>query len=293
MVEKRTWGDKLFDLSNIIFLILLTLMCVYPIWHTLVGSFSEGSRLMQHTGFLFYPLEFSLEAYRMVFKDVMIVKGYVNTLFVLVFGLAVNISFTSLAAYVVSRKDVLLSKVLMKFIVFTMFFSGGLIPLYLTVRSLNLLDKLWALILPVSIITYYMIILRTNFQVIPASLEESAKLDGANDFIILIRIILPLSKAALAVMVLYYGVMHWNSWFNAMIFLRKRELYPLQLILREILISNSAEAMMGGVGMQDRSYIGESIKYATIVVATFPILCIYPFLQKYFIKGVMIGALKG
>jgi putative aldouronate transport system permease protein len=177
-------------------------------------------------------------------------------------------------------------------IVVTMFFQGGLIPTYLLVSNLGLVDTPWAMIIPGAINTWNLIIMRTSFQAVPASLEESAKIDGANEWTIMWRIILPLSIPVMAVMVLFYAVGHWNAWFNAMIYLRDRNLYPLQLILREILITNSTDSMMTNASGVDKMPISETIKYATIMVATIPILVLYPFLQKYFVKGVMIGALK-
>jgi len=192
-----------------------------------------------------------------------------------------------------SRRNWMFQKVMVLSVIFTMYFSGGLIPFYLTVRDLRLDNTLWSLILPTAISTYNLIIMRTAFAAVPESLEESAKLDGASHFVILTRIMIPLVGPTIAVLVLYYGVGHWNSWFNAMIFLRDRSEYPLQLILREILIQNSLNDMTMGEGMADREMIAETIKYAVIVVSTVPILCLYPFLQKYFVKGVMIGALKG
>jgi len=179
------------------------------------------------------------------------------------------------------------------FVMFTMFFSGGLIPRYLVVSELGLIDTHLALILPGAISTYNMVVLRTSFEAIPPSLEESAAIDGANELVMLWRIVLPLSMPAIAVMILFYGVGHWNSWFGAMVYLRTRAKFPLQLILREILVENSLDSMTTGVGSLDKEPIGETIKYATIVTATVPILCIYPFLQKYFTKGIMIGAVKG
>lgn len=179
--------------------------------------------------------------------------------------------------------------------VFTMYFSGGMIPKYLMVyKWLHLGDSVWALILPVMISTYNLLIMKANFAALPDSLEEAAKIDGANDILILFRIILPLSMPVIAVMFLYYGVGYWNSWFTAMMYLRTRAKFPLQLILREILLSNDVTSMdTGGASAGDRYLIGESLKYATIVVATVPILCLYPFIQKYFVKGIMIGAVKG
>ena len=200
---------------------------------------------------------------------------------------------TLLGGYLLSRRNWMFQKVLALSVIFTMYFSGGLIPFYLTVRDLHLDNTLWSLIFPTAISTYNLIIMRTAFAAIPESLEESAKLDGASHYVILTKIMIPLVVPTIAVLVLYYGVGHWNAWFNAMIFLRDRSKYPLQLILREILIQNSLNDMTMGTGMEDREMIAETIKYAVIVVSTVPILCLYPFLQKYFVKGVMIGALKG
>ena len=174
-----------------------------------------------------------------------------------------------------------------------MYFSGGMIPRYLFIsQTLHLSNNIWALILPGVISTWNLIIMRTNFESIPASLEEATKIDGGNDLVVLLRIVLPLSKAVIAVMVLMYAVGRWNAWFDAMIFIRDRNMYPLQIILREILISNSTTNMAGNVG-GDVQAIGESIKYATIVVSTLPVMCVYPFIQKHFTKGMMLGAVKG
>lgn len=221
----------------------------------------------------------------------MIFLSYQNTVIYVVLGTVINIFMTTLGAYGLSRKNVLLSNAIMFFIVFTMFFSGGLIPMYLLMQNLSLINTRWAMWLPGMIGTTNLIIMRTSFKAIPSSLEESARIDGANDFVILYRVIVPLSKPVIAVMLLYYGVGHWNSWFNAMIYLQDRNLYPLQLILREILIDSTTDVIE--LGGDDSEPIAQTIKYATIMVATVPILCVYPFLQKYFVKGVMIGAIKG
>lgn len=290
---KVSKGEKIFNVFNIIFMIVLMIITVYPLLHVLFASVSDSNQLLAHRGLLLKPIGFNLQAYKMVFKNPMIVRGYFNTIFVVVVGVTLNIIMTSLAAYVLSRKDVLWKSTMMFFIVFTMFFSGGLIPFYFTVKSLHIDNSYLALILPVAINTFNLIIMRTSFAAIPDSLEESAKLDGASHFTILFRIILPLSLPIVAVMVLYYSVAHWNAWFNAMIFIQDRELFPLQLILREILIQNDTSNMSTGVGVGDQEAIGESIKYACIVVATLPILCVYPFLQKYFVKGALVGAVKG
>jgi putative aldouronate transport system permease protein len=274
-------------------MIIVAIITLYPMLHVVFSSFSNPGLLMSHTGIMFKPEGFSMASYKAVINNPMIGSGYINTLLILVFGVAINILLTSVAAYVLSRKGFYWGNKIMFFIVFTMFFSGGLIPFYLTVKDLHIDNSLLALILPVSINTFNLIIMRTAFQAIPDSLEESAKIDGAGHFTILFNIVLPLSMSTVAVMILYYGVGHWNAWFNAMIFLRKRELYPLQLVLREILIANSTDSMTVGSSASDQDMISETIKYAIIVVSTVPILILYPFLQKYFVKGVMVGAIKG
>lgn len=287
---KETLGEKIFNIINIIIMLLLVVVTLYPFWYVLVASFSDGERLMQHTGFLFKPLGFDLAAYKITFQNQMLIKGYMNTIFILVVGTFFNIVMTSLGAYFLSRKNVMWKKPIMFGIVFTMYFSGGLVPFFLTVKQLHLDNTLWTLIIPNLISTYNLIIMRTSFMAIPDSLEESAKLDGASHFTILTRIIVPLAAPTIAVMVLYYGVGYWNSWFNASIFLRDRELFPLQLILREILLQNTNADVNNT--LIDEESVSQTIKYALIVVSTVPILCVYPFLQKYFVKGVMIGALK-
>lgn len=295
MVQTKSIGERIFDLLNSVIMIILIIICLYPLLYVLFASVSEGTQLISHSGLLLRPLGINFSSYKMVFENPMIVAGYGNTLFVVFFGLLVNLTMTALGAYFLSRKGMLWKKTITLFIVFTMFFGGGLIPFYLTVKNLKLTDTLWAVIIPYAINTYNLIIMRTSFEAIPESLEEAAKIDGANDFHILYKIVIPLSMPVIAVMILYYGVSHWNSWFPAMIFLRKRELYPLQLILREILIENNNNDMTssGKVNVEDYLTATLTIKYATTMVATVPILCIYPFLQKYFTKGVMIGAVKG
>lgn len=293
MTIKRSFGERLFDAGNIAVLSLLSVVTAYPFLYVLIASLSDPAWIVQTRGILLYPKGFNFEAYKLVFQNPSILTGYANTLFIVVVGTAINLVMTSLGAYALSRQNVMWKKPIMFGIVFTMFFNGGLIPTLLLVNGLGLMDSRWALILPTAMSVYNLIIMRTAFQGVPVSLEESAKLDGANDFVVLFRIFVPLSMPVIAVMILFYGVAHWNSWFNALIYLRTRDLYPLQLILREILITNSTDSMMTSVGGDDRSSVGETIKYATIIVSTIPVLCLYPFLQKYFVKGVMIGAIKG
>ncbi|EOS57148.1 hypothetical protein C812_01468 [Paenibacillus barengoltzii G22] len=293
MKTESGWMDRLFNVVNYTLLILLVIATLYPLVYVLLASLSDPARLLAYKGFLWKPIGFSLEAYRAVLANPGIGIGFRNTLFIVVFGVTVNIFMTALGAYVLSRKNVMWNKVFMFIIVFTMFFGGGLIPMYLIVKGVGLLDSLWSTIIPFAVSTFNLIIMRTSFMGIPDSLEESAKIDGANHFTILFRIIIPLSMPVIAVMILYYAVDKWNGWFYASVFIRSRELFPLQLVLREILISNSTDSMSIGASAGDRFQIGETIKYATIIVATFPIMCVYPFLQRYFVKGVMVGSLKG
>jgi len=293
MVLKQSRGDRVFGAINISFMLLLMVLTVYPLIYVLFASISEPSQMIKHTGLLLWPLGFNLGAYKMVIDNPIILSGYRNTLVYVLLGTMINLVMTCLGAYVLSRKKFMLKHFMTFFIVFSMFFSGGLIPTFLVVKALGLYNSMWALLIPSAISTFNLIIMRTSFMGIPESMEEAAIMDGANDFTILLKIVLPLSLPVVAVMVLFYGVSQWNSWFSAMIYIRNRSLYPLQLVLREILIASSTENMMTGVDNMDKEPVSLIVKYATIVVATVPILVIYPFLQRYFVKGVMIGAIKG
>ena len=295
-LHKRSAGSVVFDTWNSAFLIVLCVSMLYPLYYVFVASLSDGHRLMAHTGPLAAPLGLSGAAYRLVFNNPLVVRGFFNSVHLVVLGTAVNLLLTSFAAYVLSRKNLYWKPVIMILAVVTLLFERGLVPFYLTVRSLGLLNSHWAVILSFAISAYNMIIMRTYFMTIPDSLEESAKLDGANDFTVLFRIILPVAAPVVATMVLFYGVGRWNGYFYVMIFLQDRIKYPISLILREILIANSADTMMAGGdagSMGDHENIADTIKFATTVVATVPILLLYPFLQRYFVKGAMIGSVKG
>lgn len=292
MKIKRSRGERIFSVFNYCLLTLIMVICIYPVWYVIMASFSDSNMLTQHFGLLLKPVGFSLDAYKKVFKNPMIVRGYFNTIFILVVGVMLDLVMTSLGAYFLSRKRVFFKKPIMMMIIFTMFFSGGMIPFYLNLKDLHMTNSTWGLIIPFMISTYNLVILKTSFESIPESLIEAAQIDGAGHFTILTQIVLPLSKAILAVMVLYYGVSIWNSWFWASAIIRTRELYPLQVILREILMQNDVSSMSAGASATDAEAIAATIKYATIVVATLPILCVYPFLQKHFTKGTMVGAVK-
>lgn len=285
--------NKIFDVINIIITGLIALVCVYPMYYVLMASFSIPSELMRHTGLLLRPTGFTLGAYKEVFNTQAIVNSFSNTFLIFIIGVTINMVVTIMAAYFFSRKNIMLQKPLFIMVLVTMFISGGLIPLYITVCNLGLDNSLWAVILPMSVNTFNLIILRTSFLSIPDSLIEAAIIDGANDFTNLCKIVVPLSKASIAVILLYYAVGNWNSWFHASIFLRNKTLYPLQLVLRQILLSNATDSMMGNADMGDYESFSETIKYSVICVSTLPILALYPFLQKYFVSGVMIGAVKG
>lgn len=293
MVSPKTVHGRIMDALIYLLMIALSVIFLYPLLYVLFQSVSDPNELMRHRGLLLAPAGLSSIAYRAVLSNPLILSGYKNTLFVLCVGLCFNIVLTSIGAYFLTRTKTLLYKPVMIMILITMYFSGGLIPSFLNVRRLGMYNSLWALIIPSAISTYNLILLRSYFASIPESLVESVSIDGGGHWTILFRIFIPLSKAAMAVMVLYYGVGHWNSWFNAMIYLRKASSFPLQLILRNMLIEGSAldvNALEAGANYNDLSTV---IKAATIIVATLPILCIYPFLQKYFVGGLMIGSLKG
>ena len=294
MVGKRTFGGQIVYAAIILIMIALMIVTVYPFLYVAFASLSDPAELMRTRGALLAPLGgVTFAAYKAVMDNPMVLIGYRNTLFYVVTATILNVVMTILGAYALSRKNLMLKTPILFMIIFTMWFHGGLIPRYLLVsQTLGLQDSPLALIIPGAISTINLIILRTAFEAVPPALEEAARMDGANDLQILWKVMLPMCVPTLAVIILFYAVAHWNAWFDAMLFIRNREWYPLQIVLREILITTSTESMTTGAAAGDVMPIGETIKYATIIVATVPILFIYPFLQRYFVKGVMIGAIK-
>ena len=275
-------------------MILLMLITIYPLYYTICASFSDARALLRNNDLLLKPLEpFTLDGYKAVFSNPSIVKSFGNTVFYVVVGTAISMALTIAGAFVVSRSYFLPRNVMMKGMLFTMFFGGGLIPWFFVVRDLGMYNTRWAIVIPAALSTYNLIIMRSFFLSIPSALEESALLDGANDFQVLTHIILPLSTPVLAVIGMYYAVGQWNGWYHSLIFHRTRELYPLQMILRELLILNEMTGSDSAADFVEEAFNRDLIKYCTIVVTTVPILIIYPFLQRYFVKGVMIGAIKG
>lgn len=294
MKIKRSKAEQAFNIFNIIFMFVLMVVTLYPLLYVLFASLSDASKLMQHSGLLFKPLGLNLSSYKIVIQDRQILSGYMNTIIVVVAGVLISMVLTILGAYTLSRKNLYWGKMISMIVIIPMFFSGGLIPFYLLVKNLGMLDSLWALILPTALSTYNMMIMRTALAGVPKALEEAAEIDGANPLVVLFRILIPLTIPTIAVLILYYAVANWNSWFNAMLFLPKaKEKWPLQLVLRNLLIQNQTDDLTSGVAAADKFSVSETIKYATIIVSTLPILCLYPFLQKYFLKGVMVGSVKG
>jgi len=290
MVYKPSIGERVFNVFNILFMAMMIFICLYPFWYCVTCSLSKN--IVGNTASLMLlPKGFSLAAYKKVLADPLILTGYKVTVFTVVVATVLNLIFTTLAAFLLTRRDFALRNFITWTMLITLYFSGGMIPTYIVyTQFLGLENSLLALILPGLISVYNTIVMRTNFDGIPRSLEESVKVDGGNDMHVLWHIIVPLSKAVVSVMVLFYGVSHWNAWFNALLYIRDRDKIPLQLALRAILIQ---EQVNTGEGAVDSMGIAENIKFATIIVATLPILCVYPFIQKYFVKGVMIGAVKG
>lgn len=293
MKQKNTIGGRIFDVCNVIVLTLLMIICIYPLYYVVMASFSNAEDLMMHSGILLKPAGFSLEAYKVVLQNKEIYVGYGNTIYYVIMGSALTILVNTMFAYTLSLKNLYYTKYLMIMLTITMFFGGGLIPLYLVVKSLGLLDTREVVYLPGLVGVFNVIILRTAFMGLPDGLIEAAKIDGANDFYIYGRIVIPLSLATIAVLALFSAVGHWNSWFFAMIFNKNRDFYPLQLFLREILINNQANDVIDDVGVGQRAAFQKVIEHATVIVSTAPILCAYPFVQKYFVKGTLAGAVKG
>ncbi len=289
---KKTIIEKIFDILIKLVMIFVVIITLYPFIYVLSMSLSEPINVVRRSVWLF-PKGLSFEAYITILENQRIWLSYYNTIWYTVVGTIINIIMTIIAAYPLSKKKFCLQKIVMIMITFTMFFGGGLIPLFILINRLGLYDTRWVMVLPNAVGVWYIIIARTFFLSIPDSLEESAKLDGANDITVLLRIVLPLSKAMISVLTLFYAVGHWNSFFSAMLFLPTADLQPLQIFLRNLLVVLSPEmAQFANEGI-DRAFIIEPLKYSTIIVAIIPIICVYPFLQKHFVKGVMIGSLKG
>jgi len=294
-VIKRSRNDTLFDIFNVTLLTLLLVAVAYPLIFVVSASISDPVAVNNGQVWLL-PQGFTFQGYERIFSDRLIWTGYANTLLYTLVGTTINVAVTLLCGYALSRKDLVGRDWIMMLFVFTLFFSGGIIPTFLVVRQFGMLNSLWAMVLPNAMSIINMIIARTFFRAnIPDELLDSARMDGCSNTQFFVRIVLPLSQPLIAIMVLYYAVEHWNSYFNGLIYLSQEQKYPLQLILRNILVSNQLQSdMVSDVNMiSQRQLLGESIKYGVIIVASLPILLLYPFLQRYFIKGIMVGSIKG
>lgn len=286
-------GDRTFNIINLVIMLILCFLTLYPMYYVICASFSNNVELLAHPGVLWYPRGFTWGAYRLAFRHPLLLSGYRNILIIMVVALPINIVMTLFCGFFMASKHVFFKKPIMLIILFTMFFSGGMIPTYLNIRSLGLYDSLWSLILPGALSIYNAIICMTAIQSLPDSLIESAHIDGANDILVLFRIVTPLIMPTIAVLLLYYGIGHWNSWFPASLYITDNYKLPIQNVLRAVLIANSNILNSAAAETDKMDQFAETIKYAAIVITTVPVLFVYPFLQKYFVKGVMIGAVKG
>ena len=298
-IEARTHFDRVFDAVNLILTAVVILLCAYPLYYTVVASFSDPTAVISGRVFL-WPVGVTLDSYRSVLNYGAVWTGYRNTLIYATLGTAYNLLLLLPAAYGLSRPQLKGRGILMGYFLFTMYFSGGTIPYYLLIKSLGLVNNPAVMIVPGAFSVYNLIIVRTNFAAFPDTLREAAKIDGAGELRIFGQIVLPLSGAIIAVMVLYHAAGHWNSYFNGLLFLNDSSLFPLQLVMRQVLMMNqtiganvegmSAEAM---ADLLRRQRLAETMKYSLIIIANLPVLIAYPFVQKYFVKGVMVGSVKG
>ncbi|MFD2328317.1 carbohydrate ABC transporter permease [Cohnella sp. GCM10020058] len=288
--RKRSWAD----IAIHAVLILLTIGTLFPFYNVLIMSFSDSAAVSKQVVYLI-PTTFKTTAYSYIFQEPRFLKAFLVTLFVTVVGTSVNLIVTLTGAYVLSKKGYPGRGIVMSGIIFTMFFNGGLIPFYLTMKNLHLINNLFVMVLPVAVNTFYLMICIAFFRTLPAGLEESAKIDGANDIQVFYKIALPVSKPMIATIALFYAVDRWNEWWYGVLFMTDVNLLPLQALLRELL-TNYAQVLSGittSVRFQDSGLYPEMLKMAVLVVSALPIVCLYPFMQRYFAKGVLIGSIKG
>jgi len=287
MTTKKTW----FDGVNLVLMLLLIVITLYPLYYMGIVSISSGGAVSRGE-VLWLPKGINLQAYKYVFDDPAVLRSYGNTILYTALGTLISLVLTTLCAYPLSRNHFYGRVVFSLFVIFTMFFDGGLIPRFMVVHGLGMVDTIWALVIPTAISVFNMILMRTFFEQIPEALHESATVDGAGEYRTLLQIVLPLSMPVMATMFLFYAVGQWNSFFPALIYLNEKELYPLQIILRNIVIQGDMASQTTQMGA-DMATMSATIKYAVVYVAILPVLCIYPFVQKYFVQGAMLGSVKG
>ena len=290
MKERKT--VKLFDIILYILFGILALITIYPFYNVFIVSFSNTKASVEHSPYIL-PYVFDLEGYKAIMNDVFFFKSLLVTIFVTVVGGTLNMVFSIIAAYVLSRRGLIGRKFLLSLILFTMFFSGGMIPTYLVISDFKLVDNVFSMILPTMLNTYYVIIMKNYFASLPIGLSEAASIDGANALTILLRIYLPISKPFMATFALFYAVERWNGWWSAFLYISNKNIKPLQIYLREVLVNFNTQLATQAQSMltQEKIFI-QSVQMAAIVVTMLPILCLYPFLQKYFVSGIMIGSIK-
>ena len=286
-------ADRIYNVINLILLIIVFLIVAYPLYFVVIASISDPMEVSRGSVILL-PKGINFRGYERIFHFDQIWLGYRNTIFYTALGTLISVAATVLLAYPLSRKDFMLRSPLMVMVTITMFFSGGMIPTYLVINQMGMPDTVWAVVLPGAITATNVIITRTFFQSLPQELREAATVDGATNFKLFIYIILPLSKAIIAVIALFYASGLWNQYFGPMLYLSKKDLYPLQLFLRQVLLQSDMEGVdVSAASMRDEQFLRELIKYGVIIISIVPMLCLYPFIQKYFVKGVMIGSVKG
>ncbi|MBD2867086.1 carbohydrate ABC transporter permease [Paenibacillus arenilitoris] len=290
MRQDRSWGNRLFDLLNHTVLFLVAIVCVLPFVYVLAVSFASPAEVARG-GLILWPKQWSMVSYQYIFSSDTLPRSLLVSVYITVVGTLINLAFTSLMAYPLSKPRLRGRNPILLGVLITMLFSGGMIPTYFVVNGLNLTNTLWSLMIPSAISAFNLIVLKNFFQQIPDGLEDSAKIDGCNDLGVLLRIVLPLSLPAMATFGLFYAVAHWNTFFNAILYINDNEKWPIQVMLREIVIL--AQSRVGDSGFDETDVQPLTIRMAVIVFATVPILLVYPFLQKHFAKGVMLGSVKG
>ena len=296
MNRKKSYADKIFDVTNVSIMCILLLIFTWPLWFVVIASFSDPAEVLLGNVILL-PKKVTLLSYEklLAYKNIWI--GYGNTLFYTIVGTGINLVLSICFAYPLSKKDFMPRKIILYICLFTMYFSGGLIPTYLVVKKLGIIDTRWAMMIPGAISVYNCLIIRNYFmKSIPGELQEAAELDGANPVQYLIKVVLPLSKPVIAVVGLYYAVAHWNDFYHALIYIYDEKLLPLQSFLRDLLLSSKLQEDMESMDpamAQAQAQLAQTMKYSVIIAASVPVLCLYPFIQKYFVKGVMVGAVKG
>ncbi|HJC23676.1 MAG TPA: carbohydrate ABC transporter permease [Candidatus Eisenbergiella merdavium] len=293
MKLKKKKRIRLADVLIMLFFILLAIITIYPFYYVLIMSLANAVATSKHVPYIL-PYVFDVTGYITIFEDLSFYRSLGVTLFVTIVGVAINMTLSIMGAYALSKKSLIGRNIFLYLILFTMLFSGGLVPGYLNIKNLGLVNSIWAMIVPTALSTYYMIIMKNYFISLPESLEEAARIDGANSFVILVKIIIPISMPFVATFALFYAVERWNEWYNALLYINQKRLQPLQIYLRELLVSmnnqlaSQAQTMMS----QTQKVLSSTVQMSCIIVTMVPILCVYPFVQKHFVKGIMIGGIK-